>query len=209
MFLLFIYLIPIYWTPGTCHALCLLWKTQPWARQEIFLLSRSLLCLVIMIKHNQTEGHFKVYNWAPKYIVKTWKLGGFHHVPGRPTSEQGGLELDLEEKKVFAKAERKLDMYFNVNIPQCDLKRSKHCLKKGVCSRKILWSSFLFHMHPPISGRLNFKAISNGALLQWNVTEYFWRNILRSPNHSKSRQIVYMPLAHIKLMLKMCKSVSK
>lgn len=39
-----------------------------------------------------------------------------HHVPGKPTSWQGGLELDLEEKKIFAEMERKLDLYFNVNI---------------------------------------------------------------------------------------------
>lgn len=48
------------------------------------------------------------------YIVRSREIGGVHHVPGRPTSWHGRLELELEEKKVFA--ERKLDMYFNVNI---------------------------------------------------------------------------------------------
>lgn len=32
-------------------------------------------------------------------------MSGVHHVPERPPSWQGRLELDLEEKKVFAEIE--------------------------------------------------------------------------------------------------------
>lgn len=59
-------------------------------------------------------------------MVKSCEVIKVHPVPGRPTSWQGRLELNLEEKKVFAETERKLDRFFNVNIPQCDLRRSKH-----------------------------------------------------------------------------------
>jgi hypothetical protein len=87
----------------------------------------------------------------------------------------------------------------------------KQCLKKSVCLRKFLKSSLLLHMHPPISrGIINFKAISKRVYYNKVSLSVFGEiDNLRSPNHSKFRQIVCVLLAYRKLILKMCKIVSE